>query len=245
MAKTKPSQRKTGHRSDEGQYRATAPLCNSHRSAISGSKDDRNPLKHAIGLRKHPVSPITKRPRPKHDKETHRKCLRMVSSIEEEIQKAQEERDGERHKHCQLLEQLEAEKAEETSKLQLAITVRNEALADSQRVGQEICKLQQQLESTNTALQDLIPWNDIQLVLDQAHGDMVAMTTRFWNTIDALQNRRLASYLPGSGVIHADWPEQRGLTTESHEVHLGLSESNGPLPSHQEPFAANQDQSLF
>lgn len=55
MAKTKPSQRKTGHRSDEGQYRATAPLCNSHRSAISGSKDDRNPLKHAIGLRKHPV----------------------------------------------------------------------------------------------------------------------------------------------------------------------------------------------
>lgn len=169
----------------------------------------------------------------------------MVSSIEEEIQKAQEERDGERHKHCQLLEQLEAEKAEETSKLQLAITVRNEALADSQRVGQEICKLQQQLESTNTALQDLIPWNDIQLVLDQAHGDMVAMTTRFWNTIDALQNRRLASYLPGSGVIHADWPEQRGLTTESHEVHLGLSESNGPLPSHQEPFAANQDQSLF
>ncbi|KGO69295.1 hypothetical protein PITC_094940 [Penicillium italicum] len=32
-------------------------------------------------------------------------------------------------------------------------------------------------------------------------------TTRFWNTVDALQNRRLASYLPGSRVFHADWPE--------------------------------------
>ncbi|CAP99998.1 hypothetical protein PCH_Pc22g27100 [Penicillium rubens Wisconsin 54-1255] len=168
-----------------------------------------------------------------------RKCLQMMSIVEEEIQKAQEEREEERHKLCQLLEQLQAEKADETSKLQLAIAARDAALADGQRVRQEICELQQQLESTNAALQDQVPWNDIQLGLDQARGDMVSTTTRFWNTIDALQNRRLASYLPGSGVIHADCAEQSGPVTQGHDALLSLSESNVPLPSQQEPSTSN------
>ncbi|OQE38876.1 hypothetical protein PENNAL_c0774G02290, partial [Penicillium nalgiovense] len=72
-----------------------------------------------------------------------------------------EESEEERHKLCQLLEQLEAEKADETSKLKLAIAARDVALADGQRVRHEICELQQQLESTNAALQDQVPWNDI------------------------------------------------------------------------------------
>ncbi|CAP94182.1 hypothetical protein PCH_Pc16g15120 [Penicillium rubens Wisconsin 54-1255] len=223
-----------------------APSCYPLRSTRSRSKHDRNPLKPATGLHKHTASSITKtrNPRRKHDKVSHRKCLHMMSIVEEEIQKAQEEREEERHKHCQLLEQPEAEKTEETSKLQLAIAARDAALADSQRVGHEICELQQQLESTNAALQDQVPWNDIQLVLDQAHGDMVSTTTRFWNTIDALQNRRLASYLPGSGVIHADWAEQSGPVTQGHDALLSLSESNVPLPSQQEPSATNQFGSL-
>jgi uncharacterized protein YciI len=49
----------------------------------------------------------------------------MMSNIEEDIREAQEERDEERRKHCQLLEQLEAEKVEENSKLQLALTARD------------------------------------------------------------------------------------------------------------------------
>ena len=100
-----------------------------------------------------------------------------MSNIEEEIQKAQEERDKERRNHCRLPEQLETEKAEENSKLQLALTARDAALAESQRVEREVFELQQQLESTNAALQDQLPWNDIQLVLDQAHGDLVSTTT--------------------------------------------------------------------
>jgi multidrug efflux pump subunit AcrA (membrane-fusion protein) len=168
----------------------------------------------------------------------------MMSNIEEEIQEAQEEREEERHKHCQLLEQVEAEKAEETSKLQLAIIARDAALAESQRAGREICELQQQLESTNAALQDQVPWNDVQLILDQAHGDMVSTTSRFWNTVDALQNRRLASYLPGSGVIQADWPEQGVLATQGHDFPLSFSESNVPLLDQQKPSATNQQQSL-
>ncbi|CAG7936277.1 unnamed protein product [Penicillium salamii] len=140
-----------------------------------------------------------------------------MSNIEEEVQEAQEETEEERHKHCQLPGQLEAEKAEENSKLQVALTARNEALAESQKVEREVFELQQQLESKNAALQDQVPCNDIQLVLDQAHGDLVSTTTRFWNTVDALQNRRLASYLPGSGVIQADWPEQGGVATQGDD----------------------------
>jgi hypothetical protein len=37
-------------------------------------------------------------------------------------------------------------------------------VSDSQRVGHKICELQQQLESTNAALQDQVPWNDIQIM---------------------------------------------------------------------------------
>jgi predicted nuclease with TOPRIM domain len=118
----------------------------------------------------------------------------MMSNIEEDIQKAQEERDEEKRKQRQLLDQLESEKAEQNSKLQLALTARDAALAESQRVVQEVCELQQQLESTKAALHDQVPWNDIQLVLDQAHGDLVSTTTRLWNMVDALQNRRLGSF---------------------------------------------------
>ena len=164
-----------------------------------------------------------------------------MSNIEKEIQKAQEERDEERCKHCQLLEQLEAEKVEENSKLQLALTARDAALAESQRVAREVCELQQQLESTNAALQDQVPWNDIQLVLDQAHGDLVSTTTRFWNTVVSLQNKRLASYLP---AIHADWPEQGGVAAPGHDFPLSFSEPNIPLLDQQEPSATNQHGSL-
>ncbi|KAJ5041886.1 hypothetical protein NUH16_003291 [Penicillium rubens] len=84
-----------------------------------------------------------------------------MSIIEEEIQKPQVERDEERHKHCQLLEQLEAEKGEETLKLQLAITATDAKLADSQRVAHKVCELQQQEESANATLQNQVPWNEV------------------------------------------------------------------------------------
>ncbi|CAG8245344.1 unnamed protein product [Penicillium salamii] len=222
MAKNqKPSGEQTGHRSDEVQLRAV-PSCDSVRSTASRSKDGRNPLK-----------PVTR---------SHK--YTMMSNIEEEIQKGQEEMDKDRRKHCRLLEQLETEKDEENSRLQLALTARDAALAESQRVEREVSELQQQQESTNAALQDQVPWNDILLVLDQAHGDLVSTTTRFWNTVDALQNKRLASYLPGSGVIHEDWPEKGGVATQGDDFPFSFSEPNVPLPDQQEPSATNQNGSL-
>lgn len=166
-----------------------------------------------------------------------------MSNIEKEFQEALDERDGENNHVSQLLEQLKAEKVQKGSELQLAVTTRDTALAESQRIRREICQLQQQLESTNTVLQDQVPWNDIQLVLDQAHAEMVSVTTRLWSAIEALQNRRLATYLPGCGVIQAKWPDQGDSETLGHDMISSISQSNNvTLGTQHEPSATNPDE---
>ena len=91
-----------------------------------------------------------------------------------------------------------------------------------------------------------VAWNDIQPVLHQTHCELVSATTRFWNAIDALQNGRMASYIPGSGVVHGTWPHQDGpLGTLGHNALPGFSaSSNYPLVTQQAPASANQYESL-
>lgn len=159
-----------------------------------------------------------------------------MSQFEEEFHEVLEKRDGENNDLSQLLNQLKAEKAQKISELQIALTVRDTALAEQQNLQREVCQLQQQLESINTTLQDQVPWNDIQLVLDQAHAELVSATTRFWSAIDALQNRRLASFLPGSEMIQAEWPDQ-GAGTLGHDMVPSISQSNNdnvPLDTQDE-----------
>jgi hypothetical protein len=57
-------------------------------------------------------------------------------------------------------------------------------------------------------MQGQVAWNDIQPALYQAHGDLVSAATQFWRSVEAIQNRELATYLPGSGVVHGMWPGQ-------------------------------------
>jgi ABC-type phosphate transport system auxiliary subunit len=118
----------------------------------------------------------------------------MMDKLEEDLQLALAEKYDERAHDSQLLEQLRAEKARETSKLQEVVTVRETVVAENERFQKELCQLQQQVESTNTAMQDQVSWNDVQLFLHQTHGELVSATTRFWNTIEAFQNRRLAFF---------------------------------------------------
>ena len=169
-----------------------------------------------------------------------------MDKLEEKFRLALADKDDTRPHESQLEQKLRAEKARETSKLQEAIAVRETAVAENERLQRELCQLQQQQESTNATMQDQVSWNDIQLVLHQTHGDLVSATTRFWNTIEAFQNRRLASYLPGSGVIHGNWPGQGGpLGTLGHNDLPGFSASgNLPLVTQQEPPPANVYSSL-
>ncbi|KAJ5982153.1 hypothetical protein N7451_012253 [Penicillium sp. IBT 35674x] len=94
-------------------------------------------------------------------------------------------------------------------------------------------------------MQDSVPRNDIQLSLHQTHGELVSATTRFWNVINALQNRRLASSLPGSGVIHGNWMEQGGPLEALGYDALGFPASgNVPPVTQQEPNSTNSSNSL-
>ncbi|KAJ5117579.1 hypothetical protein N7448_011211 [Penicillium atrosanguineum] len=221
-----------------GRSRAGSPC--SVRSVDSASHTDRD----ALGPRRKTYKESghsVKRPRTEDREVTHRKCLAMMDKLEEDLQLAFAEKHDETAQNSQLLEKLRAEKARETSKLQEAITVRETAVAENERLQRELCQLQQQVETSNATMQDQVSWNDVQLVLHQTHGELVSATTQFWNTIEAFQNRRLASYLPGSGVIHGDWTEQCGpVGILSHSDLPGFSASgNLSLVTQQEPAPTN------
>jgi hypothetical protein len=163
-----------------------------------------------------------------------------MDKIGRELQLALAEKNDQKAYESQLLQKTQATKAEESSKLQQAIELKEAALAENKRLQNEIRQLRQQVELLNASTQDNIPWNDVQLVLHQTHGELVSATTRYWNAIDALQNRRLASYLPGSGVIHGNWSEQYGpLGSLGHDSLPGLTESGNPSSSNQQEPGAN------
>jgi hypothetical protein len=152
----------------------------------------------------------------------------------------------ERARHSQSMQRLHDEKAREISKLQQAITTKDKALVEYQRLERELCQTRQQQESVNATMQDHISWHDIQPVLHQAHGELTSATTRFWNTIESLHNYTVASYLPGSGVIHGTCPDQNGpLVSLGHDALPGFSVSNDyPLATQQAPDSTNQYASL-
>lgn len=74
-------------------------------------------------------------------------------------------------------------------------------------------------------------------------GDHAILT---YYAIDAVKNRRLASFLPGSGVIHGNWTDQHGpLGILGHDALPRSSTSgNSPLSTQQKPEANNVFDSL-
>ncbi|KAJ5651596.1 uncharacterized protein N7484_005319 [Penicillium longicatenatum] len=225
--------------------RAASSRANSPGSVHSGISSSRT-LHSVTKPSKAPGQFVAKDSRKKEQRAAHRKCFDAMDKLGEWFRLALTEKDNERAYQSQLLHKLQVEKAEESSKLQQAIVMRENALVDNQRLQSEIQQLQQQVESMNATIQDNIPWNDIELLWHQTHGGLVSATTQFWKAIEALQNRRIASYLPGSGVIHGNMTEQYGpLGTLGHDALPGFSVSgNPPLSSQQEHMATNAFDSL-
>jgi hypothetical protein len=190
--------------------------------------------------------PMARIARKKDHEATHRDCLDLMDQIQKEFELALGAIDEERALDSQSIQRLHAEKAQETSKLQQAITATDKASVENQRLKRELCQIQQQQESMNATMQDQVSWHDIQPVLHQAHGELTSATTRFWNTIESLHNYRVASYLPGFGVIHGTWPGQDGpLVSLGHDALPGFSASgNHPIATQQAPDSSNYDASL-
>ncbi|KAJ5556735.1 hypothetical protein N7494_000650 [Penicillium frequentans] len=183
---------------------------------------------------------MSKSDRKKESKAFHAKCFDEMDKIGRELQLALAEKNDQKAYESQLLRKIQATEAEGNSKMQQAIALKEAALAENKRLHNEIRQLQQQLESVNVSTQDNIPWNDVQPILHQTHGALVSATTRYWNAIEALHNRRLASYLPGSGVIHGNWTEQYGpLGSLGSNSLPGFAESGDPSSSNQQMPGAN------
>ena len=183
---------------------------------------------------------MSKSDRKKESKAVHAKCFDEMDRIGRELQLALAEKNDQKAYESQLLQKIQATKAEGTLKLQQANVPKETALAENKRLQNEIRQLQQQVELLNASTQDNIPWNDVQPILHQTHGELVSATTRYGNAIDALQNRRLASYLPGSGVIHGNWTEQYDpLGSLGHNSLPGFTESGNPSSSNQQMPGAN------
>ncbi|KAJ5987707.1 hypothetical protein N7481_002917 [Penicillium waksmanii] len=140
-----------------------------------------------------------------------------------------------------LIRELHAEKVREASNVHKAIAEKDTAVTEVERLKKETLQLRQQLESTNTTLQDQVAWDDIQPVLHQTHGELISVAIRFGNLIDGLQNKRLASFLPGTEVLHSDWVAQAGPFGATDPNALpGFSESsNPPLLDPQAPTSTN------
>ncbi|CEJ62725.1 hypothetical protein PMG11_11216 [Penicillium brasilianum] len=144
-----------------------------------------------------------------HDgRSVHKECFKHMSRVQEKLFRALEDQDQERVESAQIIQRLQMEKAEEMTKLRKALADNESLSCEAKNLQVEASQLQQQLESFNSAVQGQVAWNDLQPALYQAHGDLIAAATQFWRNMEAIQNRQLATYLPGSGVVDAAWAGQ-------------------------------------
>jgi hypothetical protein len=116
-----------------------------------------------------------------------------------------------------------------------------ETLMRSQNLQIEASQLQQRFRSFNSTMYSQVAWNSIQAALYQAHGDLVVAATQFWRNVEAIQNRDLAAYLLGSGVVQGAWPSQ--VSAQEPLVSTSLPEISGlrgySILPHQAPTTTN------
>ncbi|KAJ5569064.1 hypothetical protein N7450_011550 [Penicillium hetheringtonii] len=141
---------------------------------------------------------------------SHRKCFDIIDRCAQKYQKVVAEQEADKASIAQLVQELRDENAREASNALKANSEKETAVAEAERLTKEISQLRQQLESTNTTMQDQVAWDDIQPVLHQTHGELISAATHFGNFIDTLQNKRLASFLPSTEVLSGNWPAHGG-----------------------------------
>ncbi|CAI7633982.1 unnamed protein product [Penicillium pancosmium] len=197
------------------------------RSKVSGSDTDSGSLSPATSKMsdKHSMKCSVRRRR----KSSHRECFKVLDDYEEQVERILAEREEGRAATSRIIQELHTEKAREMSNVHKANAEKNSAVAEVERLKKETSQLRQQLESTNTTLQDQVAWDDIQPVLHQTHGELISAATRFGSLIDSLQNKRLASFLPSTEVFHGNWATTADPSEPTDPSALpGLSGSSNP-----------------
>jgi DNA repair exonuclease SbcCD ATPase subunit len=132
-------------------------------------------------------------------------CFKILDDYEEQVEEMIAEREDDRTATSRLIQEFHTEKAREISNVHKVLAEKDTAVTEVNRLQKETSQLRQQLESTNTTLQDQVAWDDIQPILHQTHAELISAASRFANLIDSLQNKRLASFLPSTEVFHGNW----------------------------------------
>ncbi|KAJ5288085.1 hypothetical protein N7478_003771 [Penicillium angulare] len=198
-------QDRTGHHS----LRAR-PLINKARSVSNVSIRSASPVSTVRGaksgiLKRHHSGSSTKGSH-KHGKIDRQKCSDLLSEVQTEMEREADEQ------LARATARFQAEKALDAERLQQMITEKDCLLAKNLQAEGEVSRLKQELEAQAQATQDQVSWSEIQSALYQAHSQLVSAATGLWSSIEAIQNRQLATFLPGSGTMDFNWPSLSGTS---------------------------------
>jgi hypothetical protein len=107
---------------------------------------------------------------------------------------------------------------------------KDEAMRKCQDLEDEARRLQQEIEVKAVKSQQQITWSDIQPMLQQTHVSLLSAAHGVWSTMGDLENKRLASFLPGPGVYQGPLLDQTAP--------VGVLD-HGSLPNQPLPQPAN------
>ncbi|KAJ5288130.1 hypothetical protein N7478_003816 [Penicillium angulare] len=138
-------------------------------------------------LKRHHSGSSAKDPR-KHGKIDRQKCSDLLSEVQTEMEKEADEQ------LARATSRFQAEKAKDVKIMEQIIVEKDSLSAKNLQAEGEISRLKQELEAQAQATQKL------------------TATTALWNSIEAIQNRQLPTFLPGSGTMDLNWPSLSGAS---------------------------------
>ncbi|KAJ5267846.1 hypothetical protein N7478_010654 [Penicillium angulare] len=168
----------------------------------------------------------------KHGKIDRQKCSDLLSEVQTEMEREADEQ------LARATSRFQEEKAQNVKMMEQIIAEKDSLSAKNFQAEGEVSRLKQELEAQALATQGQVSWNEIQSALYQAHSQLVSAATGLWSSIEAIQNRQLATFLPGSGTMDFNWPSLSGTSNLTGFDHLPSSYNS--QYSQQDQQAINQ-----
>ncbi|KAJ5642518.1 hypothetical protein N7490_006518 [Penicillium lividum] len=137
----------------------------------------------------------------------HHDCLVFLEQADAESQRLKEEISSKRSEASQSMQQLRAENAQVTANLHQITSDHAQMQRKCSDLAGEVAQLKQQLETIPSS-QNQVTWDGIQPVLQGTHTSLLSAAHGIWSTMESIQNRQLAAYLPGPGVFQGPWVDQ-------------------------------------
>ncbi|KAJ5267230.1 hypothetical protein N7478_010038 [Penicillium angulare] len=142
----------------------------------------------------------------KYGKIDRQKCSDLLSEVQTEMEREADEQ------LARATARFQAEKAQDVKTMEQIIAEKDSLSAKNLQAEGEVSRLKQELEAQALATQGQVSWSEIQSALYQAHSQLVSAATGLWSSIEAIQNRQLATFLPGSSAMDCNWLNPGGTS---------------------------------